>query len=94
MEIDYLEQNNFNIEPPKSSEDKKNEEIRERYRSIRMYIKVISMVGNLVGTILLGIVVGILVSDYTKKDIWMAISIIVFSLIAIIGFYIRVVKFK
>ena len=93
MEIDYLEQNSLN-DKDELEKNKHNEEVKERYRSIRMYTKVTSMIGNLVGTILLGIIVGYFVSKYTEKDIWMAICIIAFSIFGIVDFYIRVVKFK
>lgn len=89
-----MEQNKFKVEVEKTQEQKRNEEIKERYRSFRMYVKIISMVGNLVGTILLGILAGYFVSEWTDNDIWMPICIIALSIYAMIEFYIRVVKFK
>lgn len=92
--IDYLEQNKYDLEKEVIKKEKEKEKIKERYKSIRHYTKIMSIISNLIGTILLGIIVGYFLEKYTDNNIWMALSIIGFSLFGIVSFYISVVKFK
>ena len=75
-------------------EDKKKEEIKERYRSFKAFSKISSIIYNLIGTIILGIVVGLILESKTGNEKWMGASIVFFSVCGIISFYISVVKFK
>lgn len=92
--IDCLEQNKYDLEKEVIKREEEKKKIKERYRSIRNYTKITSIICNLIGTILLGILVGYFLEKYTENSLWMALSIIGFSLFGIVSFYISVVKFK
>ena len=51
-------------------EDKKKEEIKERYRSFKAFSKISSIIYNLIGTIILGIVVGLILESKTGNEKW------------------------
>ena len=72
----------------------KKEERKERYRSIKAFSRISSIIYNLIATIILGIAVGYILELKTENDIWMPISIVFFSICGIISFYVRVVRFK
>jgi len=74
--------------------DKKKEERKENYRSIKSFSKISSIIYNLIGTIILGIIVGYIIELKTGNNKWMLLSILVFSLCGTISFYIRIVRFK
>lgn len=76
------------------NEEKKKEEIKERYRSFKAFSKISSIIYNLIGTILIGVVVGLILENKTDNEKWMIASIVFFSVCGIISFYINVVKFK
>ena len=77
-----------------TEDEKKKDEIKERYRSFKAFSKISSIIYNLIGTILLGIVVGLILENRTGNDKWMVASIVFFSICGIISFYVNVVKFK
>ena len=75
-------------------ENKKKEDIKERYRSFKAFSKISSIIYNLIGTIILGIVAGLILENKTGNEKWMIASIVFFSVCGIISFYIRLVRFK
>ena len=75
-------------------DEKKKEEIKERYRSFKAFSKISSIIYNLISTILIGVVVGLIIENKTGNDKWMVASIVFFSICGIISFYVKVVKFK
>ena len=75
-------------------ENKKKEDIKERYRSFKAFSKISSIIYNLIGTIILGIVVGLILENKTGNEKWMIASIVFFSVCGIFSFYIRLVRFK
>lgn len=91
-----MEQNNLEDKIKKIEKEKqeRKERSKDTYRSIRAFSMITSIISNFIGTILLGVVVGYLLTIWTENNIWMVVGIIVFFLIAVIGFFIRMGKLK